>query len=149
MEKVYELTQDMLAMVAFHEENIEDIIPDVQSIKASAFCEALQDAEKIGSADDLLDTAAYLDSNMEDPSYENVLHALGLVEDDDDAESTKIFYYLIAIYALTDDVLLDSIKEEIGYCKNSDPELWDESMEQSVLTDEEIEILANWAFDEF
>lgn len=149
MEKVCELTQDMLAMVAYHEENIGDIIPDVQSVKASAFCEVLQDAEKIGSADDLLDATASKDSMMEDTSYEDVLHTLGLFEDDDDAENVKVFYYLIATYALTDNVLLDSIKEEIGYCKNSDPELWDESMEQSVLTDEEIAVLADWASDEF
>lgn len=149
MEKVYELTQDMLAMVAYHEENIGDIIPDVQSVKASAFCEVLQDAEKIGSADDLLDATASKDSMMEDTSYEDVLHTLGLFEDDDDAENVKVFYYLIATYALTDNVLLDSIKEEIGYCKNSDPELWDESMEQSVLADEEIAVLADWASDEF
>lgn len=149
MEKVYELTQDMLAMVAFHEENIGDIIPDVQSVKASAFCEELQNAEKIGSADDLLDAAASMDGIMEDTSYEDVLHALGLFEDDDDAENVKVFYYLIATYALTDNVLLDSIKEELGYCKSSDPELWNESMEQSVLTDEDIESLADWASDEF
>lgn len=147
MEKVLALTQQIMAIVTYHEEDFRDIITDSWDIKGSDFCKALQDAEKIGSADELLDAAYAVESCHEEIGFEEVLHALDLFEDDQD--KSLIFYHLLATYILTDKDLLDAVNEEVTYCRRADPELWEESMELCVLSDEQIDALTDWCSEEF